>query len=582
MKDLLFVKVLFVYPSDNLTFNAGIGYLSAILKNSGHKTALYMTNRFDEEELLTAINGFSPDITAVSAVTNQFRLAKRLIKSIKLHSNSFIALGGVHATLQPQEAIAINEVDAICRGEGEEALLELVDLLENEEDYRFVRNFWVKDGDKLYKNPLRPLLTNIDSLPGPDYEVFNYEKILRQMGVFMVFANRGCPYKCSYCVNHSLLELYGAKNFVRYMSVSHLIDLIKKNLRRYPETTIIEFFDDTFILNRQWMIDFCEAFPREINKPFYCNVRANLIDEEIVEMLQKAGCIRVNMAIETGSEVLRKNVLKKNVTDDELITAFNLFKKAGIKTYAHNMVGIPYETEENILKSIELNKQCNVDDLQCWVFYPYPGTKAREICEKNDWLTDRLSDTVAGKIVASSLDQPGISFERVSYYFRIFKFLVLGEKAMSENIPLDYIFLGVEEGQMISGLNNLEIDKGIPFRWTQQEGSFYLKNSKKKYLMLYVNFPAPKPPPLVEVIVNGLNLSHFIPQKGVWEWYEIKLPPFDEPILEITLKVDKPYLPQIKDPGDKRVLGVTVSKIALENSLQKTKRLISNLIRRNI
>jgi len=562
------MKILFIYPSDNRTFNAGLAYLSAVLKKDGHQTGLFMTDRFDTSELDQQLHEFKPDLVAVSSVTNQFPLAQQLIGYAKEKTGVPLVLGGVHATLMPEEAILTEGLDALCIGEGEDSLCEYVRRLETGQSLTAVEGFWVKEKGVIQRNQVRQPVQDLTSLPPPDYALFDYATILEQMGVFMVFANRGCPFECSYCINHSLMKLYKPGHYVRAMPVSHLLTLLKEVLAPYPQTRVIEFFDDTFILNKKWLTEFAERYPVEIGLPFYCNGRANLVDQSVVDLLVQAGCQRVNMAIETGNEHLRLTVLKKNVTNQELITAFGLLKSAGISTYAHNMVGIPYETEESMQETIALNRRLEVDNLQCYVFYPYPGSSAHDLCLREGWMTGRKSATVAGSIVVSPLDQPTITYERVSLYHRIFKYLVLGPRTPEAEIPLDYMLLGQVEGQMISGWNNLENDKEVLFRWTAEDGRCYLRNSAKKYLSLLANFPASIQPALIEVSINGLKIGHIIPARGVWRWYNFALPTFSEPLLEISLTSDKPYLPRQHDPRDLRVLGLAVSKIVLKTGWQ--------------
>ncbi|MBN2383434.1 B12-binding domain-containing radical SAM protein [bacterium] len=560
------MKILFIYPSDNNTFNAGIGYLSAVLKLDGHKTGLYLTSRFNEQELGDRLRAFQPDLVAVSSVTNQFRLARQLILQVKRKVGVPVLLGGVHATINPEEAIRVEGVDAVCIGEGEETFREYVSCHEADKSVTDIEGLWVNDGEHIHRNPIRQPIQDLSQLPFPDYDLFDYDTILREMGVFMVFANRGCPYECSYCVNHALKALYKPGHYIRFMPVRHLLDNLKDALTRYPEARIVEFFDDTFILNKKWFQEFVAGYSLEIGLPFYCNGRADLIDREMIDLLRQAGCVRVNLAIETGNEELRQRVLQKNVSNAALERAFTLLHRAGIRTYAHNMVGIPGETEESIRETIALNRHLKVDDLQCWVFFPYPGSSSFELCREKGWISNRQSDTVAGTIVTSPLDQPTITYERVSLYHRIFKYLVLESRTPVSEVPLDYMYLGHIESQMISGWNNLEQDRNIFFRWTTAEGRFYLKNSGKKYLRILANFPAPCPPVLVEVIINDTHVGDFIPIKGQWQWYTFFLPAFSEKILEVTLTIDNPYLPCYHDVNDKRVLGVALSKISLKTS----------------
>lgn len=564
------MRVLFIYPSDNRTFNAGIGSLSAVLKSAGHQTSLFMSSWNDAVGLRRSIEEFDPDLVAVSSVTNQFPRARGFIEQAHAMSGKPVIIGGVHATLLPEEVIKTPGLTALSIGEAEESLLEFVDAMERDVSTENIPGIWVKRNGKIHRNPSRPPVEDLNSLPFPDYALFQYDEILDQMnGQLMVFANRGCPYTCSYCINHSLLELYRGHRYVRFLSADRLMAQLHWLLKAYPRTNIIEFFDDTFILNQQWVSAFLKRYSQEIGKPYYCNVRADLIDDQIVDLLKESGCARVNVAIESGNEQLRRAVLDKNVSDEQLYEAFRLFKRAGVRTYAHNMVGIPFETEATIRQTIAMNKDLGVDDLQCWVFYPYPGSSAYNLVSEQGWLAQRHFDTIAGKIVTSTLDQPTISHERVSYYHRIFKFMVFGEQTPAEDIPLDRMLIGQSESQMISGWNNLELDKGIPFRWTTNDGRFYLRNTAKRYLCLHVNYPAPTPPPLIEISVNGVSMSQFIPQKGLWQWIEVVLPEFEEPVLEVSLQVDNPYLPALHDPHDLRVLGVAVSKMVLETAWER-------------
>jgi radical SAM superfamily enzyme YgiQ (UPF0313 family) len=566
------MRILFVYPSDNRTFNSGISSLSAVLKRAGHETALYWTSGFDAASFDQRMATFRPDLVAVSAVTNQFPLAARLIERAKSSTGKPVILGGIHATLAPEEAVGTPGLDALCVGEGEGALLDFVERLAAGRPYDDIANLWIKTPAGIVRNPVRPLITDLDSLPDPDYEIFDYDIILEETGILMVFANRGCPYNCNYCVNHSLLQLYGPKSFVRFLSVGRLLSRIQGLFRRYPLAETLEFFDDTFILNRRWLAEFAERYPPAVGRPFYCNVRADLVDKEVVRLLKKAGCVRVNMAVETGTECLRREVLNKDVTDDDLKRAFGVFRKAGIRTYAHNMVGIPHETEENILRSIALNRILRVDDLQCWTFYPYPGTEAREVCLKNGWIVERGSVTVAGKNTLSSLDQPGIDYERVSYHFRTFRYRVLGDRAPKEEIPFDFMEAGGEESQMISGWHALESDGTMAFRWTKPEARLYLRNSGKRGLAVLANCFLPGPPPRLTIEVGERRVAEVESPQGRWGWIEADLPKSGESVLEIILRVESPFPASRLNPLDLRLLGIAVAQVRLEDDRERRAR----------
>jgi len=566
------MRILFLYPSDSRTFNSGLASLSAVLREAGHQTALYTAGAYEPGGLQAAAAGFRPDIAAVSSVTNQLPLAARWIGEAKKLGLKVI-LGGIHATLDPEEAVLTPGLDALCVGEGEDALLDFVERISRGEPWSDVPNLWLREGETVVRNPVRPLRADLDGLPDPDYALFDYDRILDESGCLMVFANRGCPYRCNYCVTHALLKLYGAKGFARFTSPAKLVERLGRLVAAYPKARTIEFFDDTFVLNRRWLEAFARLYPQAIGLPFLANARADLVDRDVVRLLSQAGCIRINMAIETGSESLRRGVLAKDVTDADLRRAFRLFRRAGIRTYAHNMVGLPGETEADILRTVRLNRKLRVDDLQCWTFYPYPGTEAGRLCRERGWIVDRGGDaTVAGKNVLRVLDQPGIGYERVSFQFRTFKYRVLGDRTPPEDVPADVMIAGREESQMISGWHALESDGPTPFRWTKPEARLYLRRRGKRRLAVLARTFLPGPPPQVTIECAGRQiLSATVPQ-GAWTWLEAEIPRRGGPILEIALRTDPPFPAARLDPRDPRWLGLAVSQIRLETARERKRR----------
>ncbi len=404
------------------TYHSGIASLSAVLKKVGHQTALVYVHswkRNQRNRLLTCIKTFKPDLIGISAVTNQFERTKQIIHLVNTHFSIPILIGGVHATISPEKVIQ-EDILGLCRGEGEEAILEFVDAFEKNKPYNNIRNFWFKKDWQIIKNPVRPLIKDLDSLPYPDYSIFNYQDVLNEFGCLDIFANRGCPYQCNYCVNHTLMELYKNKGqFARYRSVKSLISELEILKSQFKKIKTIEFYDDTFVLNKKWLGNFLGEYSKKIGIPFRCNARADLIDKETAKLLRKSGCYMVSMAIETGNEELRRTVLNKNITNRQIRQAFAHFKKQGIKIYSHNMIGIPYETPQTVQETINLNREVGVDVAQCWIFYPYPGTQAYELCKKNNWISSRKVTNVASLNVISILDQPTITKEQISYYHKI-------------------------------------------------------------------------------------------------------------------------------------------------------------------
>ena len=396
---VLALKILFIYPDVLFHrpdwggyFYVGVGLLSAVLKQDGHETALFhIRDRIPESEFVARVEAERPDLIAYSSTSHMFPLVKAfsawLVKAgVQVPS----VCGGIHATIAPEEVIATPGVDIVCRGEGEEALRELCAAMRDGHDVGNIRNLWIKRGDGVEKNPLRPLIQDLDRLPFPDRSIFDYANLYAERegrGSFMVA--RGCPYGCTYCCNHLVRKIYNdSSGKIRYRSVDHVLTEIKQVIQQYPFITRLIFDDDILFLNRRWAEEFSGRYPVEVGLPFGCNARANLVDPGMVELLKRAGCYLIKFGIESGSETIVNEVLQRHLTNDDIRRAFSLSRQAGFITESFNMIGIPYETPARILETIKLNAQVGVDQMQVTIYQPYQGTALAELCRERGFLRD--------------------------------------------------------------------------------------------------------------------------------------------------------------------------------------------------
>lgn len=386
------MKVLFVYP--NITKEEGISpaiaYLSGYLKQHGHKTDLMdftWTNSINK--CIKKIRQSKPDIVGFTSTTMDIDFCVRVVNEIKNNFDIPIVFGGVHPTTAPEETINKKPVDMICIGEGELALAELLEKMEKNEMVENTKNFWFKKKGKIIKNPVRPLIENLDIL-SCDRELFDYEKYLKARGYIAdISAGRGCPYRCTYCINHILQKLYeGGGRYVRLRSVGNIIQEIQELQKKY-RIEGIAFPDDTFTHNKRWLKEFCSEYAERIGLPFSCNGRIENIDSEICKALKDANCNSIMFGVESGSEKIRREILRRPISDEMIMSAFKHTKDEKIKTFSYNMIGIPYETAEDIKKTIELNKKIEPDEVQCSIFYPFSGTDLFYLCEENGWITSR-------------------------------------------------------------------------------------------------------------------------------------------------------------------------------------------------
>lgn len=412
------MKVILIYPdilSENWPgiFYHGVGYLSTVLKKAGHDVSLlHITSTPDRNQYLyllrKSLNGENRHLIAFSATTNMFPYVQEWARWAKQEiPNVFNICGGVHATLNPQDTIETDGLDCICIGEGEDALVELCNKMETGQDISKIQNLWLKEEQIIHKNPMRPLISPLDRLPFPDRNIFNYGQLYHEkQGTAIVMASRGCPYNCSYCCNHALRKSYGGLgSYVRFRSVSHLIEELKEIRGNYPFVKKFSFDDDILPLYHEWFERFVCEYKKVIGIPFACNIYPSLINRDVVRLLKEAGCWEIHIGIESGNDRIRNEVLGRNVSVEQIHHAFSLCKEAGIRLYSFNMVGLPSETMRQSLETVKLNALIGIDTPQVSIFYPYKGTKLYDICRDKGLLTD--------KFVKSYFDDSTLHFDKL-------------------------------------------------------------------------------------------------------------------------------------------------------------------------
>lgn len=375
------MRILFIYKY-NYIEPIGLMGLSSALKKEGHETFFY--DIFLDSGLFAFVDSLRPDIIAYSIITGTHRLYAGLNRALKERFRFFSVFGGPHATFFP-EFINESGVDAICVGEGEAALTELATKLEKHQPITAIGNIWVKKGKEVFSNPVRNLERNIDNIEFPDRAlVYKYESYRKRSNKY-VLTSRGCPYNCTYCFNHSLKKIYRGKGlFCRKRSIANVIKELEE-LKRTAPLKRVQFFDDIFILDKQWVLDFCDVYKKRIGLPFICYVRVNLLDEEIVAALKSAGVITITFAIETGDSYLRNMVLKRRISESEIISAARLMHKYNIHFFIQNMLGLPGETVAKAFQTIKLNTLCRPSYANASLFQPYPGIELTDYAVKKGY-----------------------------------------------------------------------------------------------------------------------------------------------------------------------------------------------------
>lgn len=371
--------------------NFGVISISSVLKYGGYQTDLIIEGSPDK--LLKFVKKSKPDIIAFSCTTGTHKWVIRVAKKIKSQITVPVIVGGPHPTFFPQ-MIEEPSIDFVCRGEGEYPMLDLANALSRRNNYTSIPNLWVKKDGRIFRNEIRPLLSDLDSLPPADRSLYYKYPFFKKNPTKFFICGRGCPYKCTYCCNHIYQKMYKDKGrYIRQQSVERVINEIRQIRDNFGMKTVW-FHDDIFVLNLEWIREFCDRYKNEINLPFSCTIRPNLVTEELVAMLKKAGCYNVTMGVESGNDYLRNEILKRRMTSEEIIKAGDIIKKYGIRLRTFNMLGIPQETIKTALETIRLNIRLSPEHPWCSVYQPYPGTELADFAKGRFILENFNIDTV--------------------------------------------------------------------------------------------------------------------------------------------------------------------------------------------
>jgi len=371
--------------------NLGVELLSYYLKKHGHEVDLvfnpkqfdkaYTRNKklaqyFDWKKInLQQLKAQKPDLVGFSCVTATYPWAVEFAKMIKKELNVPIIFGGVHPTLKPKIVMDNPEIDMVCIGEGEDALLELCDSFEQTGKFRTdIRNIWSRDGNKIIKNEIRNLVENIDQFE-MDRKMF-FDKLPSNYRTSAYFVmSRGCPFNCTYCGNEQKRKIYQGKGkYVRQKSVDQaikeLIDL--KNLG----TKHVLFVDDVLTMNREWFKEFIVKFKNQIGLPFTCFIHPKMFDDEEAKLLKENGCKLIWYGIQSGSEKVRREILARYESDAEIEKAAEICHQNGLKFMIDHIFDIPFDIEP--IESARLYNKIRPQMINCYNLLYFPSAKIIE------------------------------------------------------------------------------------------------------------------------------------------------------------------------------------------------------------
>jgi len=339
---------------------------------------VYLKEKFPEKlqikivETLSELLDFGPDLVGFSSVTENFSIAENLAKEVKSRLSIPIFIGGVHISLLPQTLPEVFDFAVI--GEGEETLLELINLLWKEGKFTYnklknIQGLCIRDKDKLILTPPRPFIKNLDTLPHiPRTQI-------DRSGIIHMVTSRGCCYKCSFC---------STTNFWKTHRI-HSANYVAEDLRHIMHNINpphIKFFDDLFIINRNRIAKLSKIIKEEGLAPeggYSCFVRANLLDEEMVKHLAEMNFLAVSFGVESASPAILAK-LKPSSSLELSQRAIDLLYKYGIKISCSFILGTPGETEEDLEATFNfiVKNEEKILEIEVCPLVPLPGTEIWE------------------------------------------------------------------------------------------------------------------------------------------------------------------------------------------------------------
>lgn len=438
------------YKTEEISFEDKKVELLQIKPFSWEASGVFYLSSDIFKDLEKKVKDYKPDLIAITLVEDTFELGMSLLDSIKEY-NALVIAGGVFVTFSPDIVIRNKNVDMICVGEGEEALVELCERMNGKRPYTDIPNLWIKQNGKITRNPMRKLV-DINDIPYIDYDLFGRKRLERPMygkihTMIHVEVDRGCPYDCTYCEAPHLRMLFKEKGcgiYYRRKAIDRIIKEINYLVKKY-KPDYVNFNSETFLAKPvSELREFADRY-KNIGIPFWCQSRPETVTEEKIKILKEMNCQNLQFGIECGNEKFRDRVLNRRCSNSRMLEAFMIVEQHKINYTVNNMIGFPNETRELIFETIEFNRQINPTTMNCYMFTPYRGTRLYQYCIEKGYMTEKSK--VHQVLDGTPLKMDSISYEELKGLQRVFSLYARFPKEMFDRIRIAEKFN--KEGNML-------------------------------------------------------------------------------------------------------------------------------------
>lgn len=416
----------------------GISYISSMLKKEGHRTRLVVLCRETSHLLEEHVRAFDPGLICFTAVYTEYLFLSKVALMIKRKfPGIFLLLGGPHASLNPLRCLEESPFDGVCVGEGEYPTLELAEQLERGGYPSGIPNLYIRRRDGSVEiNPPRPFLEDLDSLPFPDREMWD-PWVANPSSRPSVLVGRGCPFSCTYCCNHALRKVAPGR-YVRVRSPGNIVRELEAMKKKDPYIAEVYLEVETLGAKRRWALELCAELKKlnsrlETPIAYGANLRVtpNADYEELFSAFAESNFRFINIGLESGSERIRREVLKRIYSNQDIIRTVKTARKYGLQVGIYNLIGLPGETPHDFRETVKVNRICQPDWFLLSVFFPYPGTELYERCRERGLLERDPDPTLERRKPA--LDLPDFSKWQVGWRRAWFPFMIYrGYRPLSE------------------------------------------------------------------------------------------------------------------------------------------------------
>ena len=388
----------------------GLGYLAAVLEQNEYKVDVIdcQAAKLSYEEFKSEIGKRQPNIVGVTSTTLTYKSGLRIVKIAKeAFPNCLTIMGGSHVTFWDENALKeCPELDVVVRKEGENTLLEIVQRLEAGKSFHDVVGITCRKDGKIVKNPDRPYIKDLDSLPFPAHNLWPLET-LRKYGtiVYPIMASRGCVFWCDFC---TAVRMFGRK--YRMRSPKNVVDEIEFLHKTYGANQFT-FYDDAFTVDQDRTAEIChEIEKRKLKIKWDCETRVDMVTKDLLLKMREAGCIAIWFGVESGSQRVI-DAMGKGFSLTQTMNAFQWAKDAGLMTVAGVILGFPGETKESAMETIKLVEKINPDDVGYYIATPYPGTPMYELVKEKGLL--KVTDFNKYDTATPTFESPEFTMEEL-------------------------------------------------------------------------------------------------------------------------------------------------------------------------